>query len=509
MPVPLGELAAVLGLDPLAVAPLPITGITCDSRNVDPGFVFVALRGERYDGHAFIPEACLRGARAVVAETRQHVVPVPCLLVPDSRLALAKLAAHFHGHPSRALEVIGVTGTNGKTTTACLLHHILQTAGRASGLIGTVAVKYATRTLPAGLTTPGADELQAHLAAMRSEGLQSVVMEVSSQGIKTQRIAGMHFSFGILTNITLDHLDTHATFREYIGTKRRFLDMLAPDRTVFVNRDDLGARSLLPELKARVVTFGFHPASQLQVVSEHPAAGPARFTLRISRAIDTHRSTLLPLNLPLTLPLLGAHNMANAAAAVGVALGLGVEPHFIQEALATFPGVERRLEVFRLADLTVVDDTALNPASLDAVFRVVAALPHQRLVVVYALRGGRSPAVNRINALALGEWGHRLAFAALVTTSSVAHVGEVDRVRPEEEEAFFAGLATAGLTCLHFPDLRDAVAAALARTRPGDLLLLLGAQGMDAGRAVLQDLWAERQAALLPTRHAAAAWAGY
>lgn len=508
MGVPLPELAAILGHDPLTLPSVDITGITCDSRKVKAGFLFVAVPGSRRDGHAFIGEACLRGARAVVAEVQERVIPVPCLLVPDSRRALAELAAHFYGHPSRALEVIGITGTNGKTTTACLLDHILRTAGRPSGLIGTVSVKYRTRTFPAHLTTPGADELQEHLAGMRAEGLRHVVMEVSSQGIKTSRVAGVHFSFGVLTNITLDHLDTHASFQEYIATKKRFLDMLAPDRTVFLNRDDLGARSLLPELRARVVTFGFHPAGDIQIVPARAASGSGSFFLRIDRPLTTHRGTLPALSLPLTLQLLGTHNMPNAAAAAAVALALGVEPRHIQAGLATFSGVERRLEVFSLGKLAVVDDTALNPASFDAAFQAVSSLPHQRLVVVYALRGSRSPAVNRINALALAHWSQRLTFSAFITTSSVGDVGPLDEVTAEEETAFFSGLAAAGLTARHFPALKDALAAALGCARSGDLILLLGAQGMDTGRAVLQDLWAEKQAALLPARRPEAALAG-
>ncbi|MDK2855949.1 MAG: UDP-N-acetylmuramoyl-L-alanyl-D-glutamate--2,6-diaminopimelate ligase [Bacillota bacterium] len=508
MGVPLPELAALLRYDPLAVPPLCVRGITCDSRLVKPGDLFVAVRGSRFDGHAFIGEACLKGAVAVVAEVQEQAIPVPCLIVPDSRLALAELAAHFYGHPSRSLEVVGVTGTNGKTTTACMIEHILRTAGHPTGLIGTVGVKYRTAVFPAHLTTPGADELQAHLAAMRAEGLRFVVMEVSSQGVKTGRIHGLRFSFGVLTNITLDHLDTHASFQEYMAMKKRFLDMLAPDRTVFVNCDDLGARTLLENLSARVVTFGCHPQSDLQITQLANEPGGTRFTLLIRRPVHTHSLTVAPLTLPLGLRILGAHNAANAAAAAGVALALGVEAKYVAKALATFPGVERRLEVYRLGKVTVIDDTALNPASLEAIFAAVTHLPYRRLLVVYALRGRRGPAVNRINALVIAQWAQRLSFNALITTNAVYHVGPNDTVTPEEEAAFFATLRACGLTSLHFPDLKEALAAALNRIRPGDLLLLLGAQGMDAGHALLQDLWTERRANFVPVSPAEVALAG-
>ncbi|MDK2882688.1 MAG: UDP-N-acetylmuramoyl-L-alanyl-D-glutamate--2,6-diaminopimelate ligase [Bacillota bacterium] len=508
MGVPLPELAALLRHDPSKVPSLFIHGITCDSRLVKPGYLFVAIRGTRFDGHAFIDEACTRGAAAVVAEKQEKVLLVPCLIVPDSRLALAELAAHFYGHPSRFLEVVGVTGTNGKTTTACMIEHILRAAGHPTGLIGTVSVKYRSTVLPANLTTPGADELQAHLAAMRAEGLRSVVMEVSSQGVKTGRIHKLHFSFGLLTNITLDHLDTHASFQEYMAMKKRFLDMLAPDRTVFVNCDDLGARTLLRNLTARVVTYGHNPQSDLQIADLATDPCGTCFTLFVRRPVHTHKFTIGPLTLPIDLRILGAHNAANAAAAAGVALAMGVEPKCIAKALATFPGVERRLEVYRLGKVTVIDDTALNPASLEAIFAAVTHLPYRRLLVVYALRGRRGPAVNRINALVIAQWAQRLSFNALITTNAVYHVGSNDTVTPEEEAAFFATLRACGLTSLHFPDLKEALAAALNRIRPGDLLLLLGAQGMDAGRMLLQELWNECQVDLFPGTPAEAVPAG-
>lgn len=489
MGVPLGNLVSALGIHPLPVPDEDILGITCDSRQVKIGYLFVAIPGTVQDGHDYITEAINLGARAVVAEKPICKCSCPLILVSDSRRALAKLAACFWGHPSQRIKLIGITGTNGKTTTAYMLNHILHSAGRSAGLISTLEVKYQTHAFPSKLTTPAADTLQQYLAYMAAEGSEFAIMEVSSQGINTHRIAESHFDLGILTNITLDHLDTHANFLEYRQTKRRFLNMLASNGTVLVNADDLGGRSLLSELRTPYLSYGLGPFAQVRGNILQTMPRKSSFLLTISRPLPTHNVIVEPLQLPLVVNVPGRHNVANALAAATAALTYGIDPPAIQEALSTFTGVSRRLELHRLGRFIVLDDTALNPASFDAVFESVTALPYRRLVVVYALRGNRTPAVNGANALALAWWAKRLNFRHFLTTCSDEYVCEQDRVSSEEEAAFFSSLTAAGIFSSHSPELQPALRTALDRVESGDLLLLLGAQGMDHGWELLQRLF--------------------
>ncbi len=489
MGVPLGKLVSALGIDPLSVPNMDILGITSDSRQVQFGYLFVAIPGTVQDGHDFITEAINRGAQAVVIEKPTSNYSCPLITVSDSRKALAKLAACFWDQPSRKMKLVGITGTNGKTTTAYMLSHIFRIAARSAGLISTLEVKCQTHTFPSKLTTPVADTLQQYLALMVDEGLEFAVMEVSSQGINTHRIAELHFDLGILTNITLDHLDTHANFLEYREAKNRFINMLAPDGTVLLNADDLGARSLLTKLRTPYFTYGLGPFAQVQANAVQLMSQNSSFLLTISRPLSTNGKIIQPLELPLVVNVPGRHNIANALAAAITALFYGIDPIAIQQALATFPGVSRRLQLHRLGEFIVVDDTALNPASFDAVFECVATLPYRRLLVTYALRGNRSPAVNRANALTLAWWAKRLRFHDFLTTCSHECVCEQDLVSSEEEAAFFDALTAAGIFPAHFPKLQPALKTVLDRIGPGDLLLLLGAQGMDYGWELLQRLF--------------------
>ncbi|MEW5762569.1 MAG: Mur ligase family protein [Bacillota bacterium] len=503
-PVPLLDLLGAL--EPLLVTTrhvynVPIAGLAFDSRRVARGDLFVAVTGFRQDGHAFIAQALERGAAALVTEREVPVADVPVIRVRNARRALAALACRFFAHPSAHLNVIGITGTNGKTTAAAMLRSILAFSGNGCGLIGTVDVVTGRRRLPARLTTPEAPEIQAYLNEMRDAGLSHAVMEVSAQGVELERVTGTRFVLGGVTNVSTDHLDFYPSLGAYARTKGRFLAMVSPDRPVLVNADnDLSlalARAYHPE---NVVTYAVDGPADVSAGRTALGRHGASFQLTIHRALPRPGGgSCGPLRLNVRIPLLGKQNVYNALLAATAALVLDAPPYAVVRALRTFRGVARRMQVYRAGPLTVVDDTALNPASIDAVMATIRSVfGSQRLTAVYAVRGGRGPEINRRNALVFASWLARFPGSRLIATSSAGEVGAGDVVSPEEEEAFHATLRRHGISCPHYSDLRAALAAALDITRGEGILVLLGAQGMDNGSRVLFELLAGRERAGAP-----------
>lgn len=489
----LGDLLAGIAIQAVYnPAKCEVMGIAADSRLVEPGFIFVAINGNKQDGHDYIRVAIARGAVAVVAE---RVTPglleglsVPVIKVRSGRRALADLACAFYGFPTRRMKMIGVTGTNGKTTSTFMIDAILEAAGFKSGLIGTVLVKTGAGVYPARLTTPDALEIQRYLREMADQGARFATMEISSQGVVQERIRGIDFQIGVFTNMTPDHLDFHGTFEHYVAAKKRFIERLPSQGIAVLNNDDPIVARGVAWTKARPVTYAIDSEADITARDLVCHRGGTRFTLCLNKPVPTLAGRMLPRSrwsLELYLP--GKHNVYNALVASSTALMAGVSPAVIAWALASFRCVERRMELVETNGPLILDDTALNPASIHSVFQVIRTLPYERLVVVNALRGNRGAEVNRLNAQALAEWAGRLGFL-LVTTTSTGDVGDEDLVTKQEEEAFIEALNQARTRFLHFKDLAVALRVALADLGKADLLVLLGAQGMDAGIRIARQL---------------------
>lgn len=547
----LDGLTFVASGDPL---PARVAEIRSHSAQVEPGDLFVAVPGRRHDGAAFAGEALRRGARVVVAE-QAPALPLPpgvtWLRVPSARRALSRLAANRYGHPSRRLVVVGVTGTTGKTTTTLLLHHLLTAAGIATGVMGSLVVDTGRRRRPGHLTTPDPLDLHRHLREMVDDGCRAAVMEVSSQGADQGRVDDVAFDLGVVTNLApLEHLEYHPTYEHYAAAKGRFVAMVPADGGLLMHAGEAALR-LGRFARAPVVPFGRGPEGALRLLAEamvpladpgghgagvcrdgtlprrdgtlfHGAQGPApaplpwtnRLWLELPSgwpsSVRRRAADLAPpagrvrpeegaalRRLAVDTQLLGSHHALNVVAAVGAALWLGLSPQQVAQAVPRFRPPRRRTEVILREPFTVIDDTAGRPDSLAACFGVASRLPHRRLVAVYAVRGGRGEAINYANGLQLACEARR-AGAVVVVTASHGDTAPRDAVQPGEWEACLAGLAAGGLEppqVLTFARLPDAVAAAVARLGAGDLLLLLGAQGMDAGAAYLRAILAEGRGA--------------
>ena len=480
----LSALAAAVGGRPAGGDP-DISGIQLDSRRVRPGDLFVAIPGARADGARFAAEAIGRGAVAVCGVTA--VDGVPFLAVDNPRESLALLAATFFGHPARDLPVIGITGSLGKTSTALLIEQALAASGMSVGVIGSLGIRFAGLVVETGMTTPEAPAIHGALRDMVSRGADAAVMEVTSHSLLLRRVASIELAMAAITNLVPDeHLEFHPTPEHYIATKIRIFELLIPGAPVVVNVDDAISRRVTRPLGSRAidVTLATTPA-HVRVKDLRMGAQGSTFTLDIGAVPpDARHRGLVPGALALRLPILGRQQVANAAIAATVALLAGATPEGVAAALAHAEPMHRRMEVLRPAGPFILDDTVGHPESIEAVFEAVREMPRRALHAVYAIRGTRGTAINERNAAALAR-EVQAAGATLIVTASEDAADARNRVTDEEREAVVSTLRDAGVQFRFEPTLAAAVQSARGATGEDDLLLLLGAQGMDRGRDFL------------------------
>ncbi len=434
-----------------------IKGITADSREVVPGGLFVAVRGVAVDGHRFIGKAIEAGASVIVAEELPADIPahVETIVVRDSREALGRLASRFYGDPSDELTLVGVTGTNGKTTIATLLYELARVRGLKAGLISTVANIVDTDAVPAEHTTPDAVQLNRLLRRMVDAGCTFASMEVSSHAADQHRIAGITFAGAIFTNLTRDHLDYHKTFDAYLKAKKSFFDILPPEAFALVNADDRNGMVMLQNTKAeRKATFSTRDI--------------ADFRVRIIE--DRIDGMLLDFDgTPAETRFAGRFNASNLAAVYGAARFLGVPGHELPVLMSRLCPVAGRFQPFRSADgVTAIVDYAHTPDALINVLDTIreVAGENSRVITVCGAGGNRDHGKRPLMAQAAAERSD-----ILVLTS--------DNPRLEDPEAILtdmrAGLDDSQLErTITVTDRREAIARAVAEARPGDVILLAG-----------------------------------
>lgn len=456
-------------------AEVRVRGIAYDSRQVRPGDVFVPWSGGRRfgDGHRFIPDALERGAVAVVAEEGARVdaegVPRRATLVRtrDNRLALALMAAAFYGYPGLRLRVFGVTGTKGKTTTTHMIRHLLASAGRPCGLIGTVHYLIGERRLEADRTTPQAPDVQRLLAEMVAAGCAAAVMEVASIALVQHRVAGCGFDVGVFTNLGREHLDDHGTMEEYAAAKARLFALLGQPvggRTkpgphlAVVNGDDPYGERMAAASRVTVVRYGTSPGVDFRAEAIEADAAGVRFVARTPAG-----------RFPVRVPLTGRFNALNALAALAAVSAEGLDLAAAAEALATLPPVPGRFERVDLGQpFLVVVDYAHTPHSLAEVLRAARALTAGRLICVFGCGGDRDPGKRP----EMGRVAAELADLVILTS---------DNPRSEDPEAIIdqieAGMAASPWAARPRERLTDRAAAirrAIELAGPGDTVLIAG-----------------------------------
>ena len=395
-----------------------ITGIACDSRQVKPGFLFAAVPGRKLDGSDFIEDAIGRGAVAAVSrhEDADRKGPavrmergVPTVLVSDVSSALGRLAAAFHGHPARNLQIVGITGTNGKTTTAYIVRDILRAAGREPGIITTIEYEIAGRTIPAVRTTPDAPTLQSLLAEMVSTGCRSVAMEVSSHALVQKRTAGIDYDVAVFTNLTRDHLDYHGTMESYFEAKMLLFKGLgrgSRKTCAVVNLDDPWGRRLagMDGLEAELLTYGTAPEAAVRAENVQLTRTGSIFRLRTPWGDADARTALL-----------GRFNISNVLAAVGACGALGVDPALMVEALPGIPAVRGRIEEVRISGgPQVFVDYAHTDDALEHVLSTLREITPGRIILVFGCGGDR----DKTKRPAMGSVAARLADCSIVTSDN-------------------------------------------------------------------------------------------
>ncbi len=462
-----------------------VSGISYHSKNVSEGHLFVCVRGFKTDGHKYLHEAAENGAVAAIVEEFQESVSIPQYLVKDSRRALALLGAEYYRNPSKELKMIGITATNGKTTTSFMTNAILENNGFKTGLIGTVAVKYEDTLIPSELTTPESLDLQHHLRQMADCNVSHVTMEVSSVALDMHRVDNVDYDIVTLNNISREHIDLHGSFKEYAQAKSALIRNAGQDCIAVLNLDCPHAAALVKETKAQTITFGAESKEgHICIKGLDLTTGRAKFTFEIIKPIKTKDVEWQPCEFPIELSVAGLHSVYNSTVAITIGLLCGVPIPVIQKSLKFFEGVERRFMLIFEDDIKIIDDHFANSGNINVTLGTMKYMDYERLHIVYAIRGERGPTVNRENSEAIAEWSSKLGFKDIIATKSVSHVTDKDRVTPEELEVFLEVMKREGIKVILFDELPDAIAHALSRVQSGDLILLAGCQGMDYGAEI-------------------------
>src|SRR5881398_2057848 len=437
-----------------------VENIAYDSRRVQRHTMFVALRGEKTEGHQFIGHAIDKGASVIVTEREEQHPRVTCLVVENTRTALADLSANFYGHPARKLKLAAVTGTNGKTTTTFLIKHICEKAGLRCGLIGTVHYEIGERILPAIRTTPESLDLQELLAQIVNASCRAAAMEVSSHALAQDRTRGLEWNVAVFTNLTQDHLDFHGTMENYFDAKVKLFTGLVNQKrkrkpVAIVNIDDRYGQQLLDKIDKRVavVTYGMGMRADFRASNYR-----AEFS-GTSYQLDAHGRSYL-----VRLPLIGRFNVTNSVAALAAANALGINLRDAVFSLGRSPQVPGRLElVAAKRQFQVFVDYAHTPDALGNVLKTLRELQPHRLIAVFGCGGDR----DRQKRPLMAQMADRLADYSLITS---------DNPRKEDPSAIIAETEK-GFRSNRYEkivDRTEAINRAVALARPRDIVLVAG-----------------------------------
>ena len=442
-----------------------ITSIERDSRCVREGALFACITGAHVDAHSFIPNVARAGARAILTQRESVDVPdgISVLHVPNIEEALDVIVPYFYDYPARAMRVIGITGTNGKTTTSYLTRAILRHAGRRVGLIGTIQVMMEDEVFPTANTTPDVIVMQQLLAEMRTRKMDAVVMEVSSHALDQRRVAGIEFDTAVFTNLTQDHLDYHKTMENYAHAKARLFDLVSAEgaktgKTAVLNADDAWSKAMRAHALCPIISYGVEHDAALMAHDVHLAQDGMEMVL-VHDGAELSR---------LHIGITGLFNVYNVLAATGAALAEKVAAADIEAALMDFAGVPGRFELVRAGqDFSVIVDYAHTPDGMENVLRTALAVTAGRIIAVFGCGGDR----DRTKRPIMGRMAAELADIVVLTS---------DNPRTEDPAAILDEVETGVLPVIgdkpyeKLVDRRTAIFHAVQRAQKGDTVVILG-----------------------------------
>lgn len=433
---------------------IEILGVAVDSRKVKTGSIFIAIKGLKENGISYTEEAIAKGAVAIVSDHPINV-PVTNIVVPETRIAAAQLANAFYCRPSQELKLIGITGTNGKTTISYLAEAVLNQAGKPTGVIGTIGYRVGGKVLPAAITTPDACQLQELLRNLVNQGISTAVLEVSSHALALHRVDGCQFHTIVFTNLSRDHLDFHKTPEAYFQAKERLFKDFSAEVTI-INVDDPIAGNLIKLARGELITYGIEKEADLKATDIKLRLQGTSFRMRSKRGA-----------LDINLKLIGKHNVYNALAAAGIGLTQGIDLPTIKEGLGRVPGIPGRGELIEEGqDFTVIVDYAHTPDALEKILTSLVCLQPVRIITVFGCGGDR----DRTKRPQMGEISTHLSTHTFITS---------DNPRSEDPLTIAldieVGIKRAGRSNYEVVlDRREAIKKALTLARSGDLVLIAG-----------------------------------
>lgn len=447
-----------------------VTGVTDDSRELQPGAIFVAVKGDSYDGHRYIPQAINQGIAAVVGTEALTDLPVPYIQVQDARCALALLAAAFYGSPGRALTMIGVTGTDGKTTTSNLIYQIMINAGIPVGIISTVNAMIGSDVFDTGfhVTTPPAADVQRYLARMRTAGLTHVVLEATSHGLVQHRVTGCEFDIGVITNITHEHLDYHGSFEAYRDAKVSLLTGLAQTAPkeggvlplAVLNRDDATYEVVRQMVSVRQTSFSLNPGADLWAEDiEHDAEG-------------LHFTAVGPgFRQPVHSSLMGLFNVSNCLAALcATVIGLGIDIETACAGISGLSSVPGRMEQINMGqEFMAIVDFAHTPNALKHALQTARQMTNGRVITVFGSAGLRDREKRRMMAEVAAENAD-----LSILTAEDPRTESLDDILSEMADGACSRGGEEGRTFLRIRDRGEAVRRAVHMAQPGDVVIACG-----------------------------------
>ena len=447
-----------------------ITGIALDSRQVKPGEVFVCLTGSNTDGHRYIPNAIAQGAVAIMGTQSMEGLSVPYLQMEEARAAMAYLAAAFYGHPGRQMTVIGVTGTDGKTTTSNIIYQILKNAGMATGLITTVNAMIGNEIIDTGfhVTTPESPDVQRYLAKMVEAGMTHVVLETTSHGLAQQRVTGSEYDVAVITNVTHEHFDYHGSYEGYLAAKAMLFESLAlthakpqgNPRYSVLNADDPAYATLQKKVAGDYVSYSTLGEGSLNAVEITPGFDAIDFIIQGKG-----------FSVPIHCPIPGEYNVSNCLAAFGATVcALGIDPKGAAQAIANLPVVPGRMERIECGQpFTAIVDFAHTPNALTVALRTLRVMSKGRLIAIFGSAGLRDREKRRM----MGETSARLANITILTAED-PRTESLDDILAEMARAANSAGGVEGMTVFREPDRGDAIRRAVRMAQPEDLVAVFG-----------------------------------
>ena len=466
--------------------PETISGIHYHSKKIQPGNIFVAIPGELVDGHNYIKAAKENGASLVIC-SRFVDIDIPQVKVKDPRNALAMVSDLYFNHPSRNFPLVGITATNGKTSTSFMLNHILELDGQKTGLIGTVKVQYPGYEKASILTTPQSYDLQEHFYHMGEAGVDTCVMEVSSSAQELERVLACDFDYVSFHNLSREHIDQHGSFENYYKQKKKLITQAKKDAFVLLNIDEPLIAKLKEETQGKVLSLSYKEKADIYLKNLDLSTGCGQYTYVLSQEIKLGNKVVEPLEIDINLHASGYSSVMNSVVAISLALLLGIDLATIKEGIESFTGVERRFEMLQAKPFKIIDDHYANSRNIEITMQTLMQMDYESLVMVYAIRGNRGVHLNEEVAETMLAYLKKCKVKKLIATLSKDCVGRKDTVSEDERQVFLNVMKDSGLPLVLKDTLNQALDLALTYVDEGDLLLLVGCQGMDSAGALLAE----------------------